>query len=84
MSGVWVVALDPDITGIENVVWTFTDEALADRVVDILRQHVGEAWCTYEPTSSDVDDHLVGFMVDRLGGHLDAELVREMLGEEGV
>lgn len=81
MNGVWVVALDPDITGIENVVWTFSDEALAERVVDILRQHVGNAWQTYEPISGDVDDDLVGFMVDRLGGHIDAERVRAMLSE---
>jgi hypothetical protein len=82
MSGVWVVALDPDVTGIENVVWTFSDEALADRVVDILRQHVGEAWQTYEPTSGEVDDDLVHFMADRIGGHIDAERVRALLEEE--
>lgn len=83
MSGVWVVALDPDITGTENVAWTFTDQDLAERVVDILRQYVGEAWMTYEPTSDEIDDDLVGYMVDRLGGSMDADRIRELLKEEG-
>lgn len=82
MNGIYVVCLDPDVTGLENVVWTFTDESLADRVVDVLKQHVGEAWHTYEPTSSEIDDNLVDFMVARLGGHIDTRRVRAMLKEE--
>jgi len=66
--GVYVVCIDPDITGQENVAWTFRDEDDADRVVRALEAVNGEgtAWYTLEPVALSLnDDDLHAYLDER-------------------
>ena len=72
LAGVYVVALDPEITGPENIFWAFSNGADAAEVVSRLEAAYGEgrAWSTYEPVALGLGDpDLAETLRDELGDH---------------
>jgi len=70
LGGVYVVAMDPDIVGEENILWAFVHESDADRVVKVLElvEGEGKAWHTFEPIAHDLNDpHFNEYMNARVG-----------------
>lgn len=68
LPGVYVVCLDPDVTGAENIAWAFRDEIDADALVAVLAAEYGEgrAWSTWEPVAYSLDDpDLASWLRDR-------------------
>lgn len=59
LGGAYVVSIDPDITGIENIAWAFANEDGADTFRDEIREWAGResaAWVTFEPVAASYDD----------------------------
>lgn len=63
MSGVYLVQIDPDISGPDNVVWAYHDEADAEMLRDLINEaersewrQDDAAWVTFEPVSHSITD----------------------------
>lgn len=67
-TGVYIVFVDADIAGEDNVAWCFVDEADADRFAREIKDRVGPAWVQYEPVATSYDDpHFQEYRNERLG-----------------